>query len=32
VALYKRIGFAVDAERKKYYTDGNDALVMSRAL
>jgi len=32
VTLYKRTGFAVDVERKKYYTDGNDALVMSRAL
>jgi ribosomal-protein-alanine N-acetyltransferase len=32
VALYKRLGFAVDAERKRYYADGNDALLMSRAL
>jgi [ribosomal protein S18]-alanine N-acetyltransferase len=32
VSLYRRLGFTVDAERKKYYTDGNDALLMSRVL
>jgi len=32
VSLYRRLGFVVDAERKKYYRDGNDALLMSRAL
>lgn len=32
VSLYRRLGFTVDAERKKYYSDGNDALLMSRAL
>jgi [ribosomal protein S18]-alanine N-acetyltransferase len=32
VSLYRRLGFTVDAERKKYYREGDDALVMSRAL
>jgi ribosomal-protein-alanine N-acetyltransferase len=32
VSLYQRLGFTVDAERKKYYHDGNDALLMSREL
>jgi [ribosomal protein S18]-alanine N-acetyltransferase len=32
VSLYRRLGFKVDAERKKYYSDGNDALLMSRTL
>jgi ribosomal-protein-alanine N-acetyltransferase len=32
MSLYRRLGFKVDAERKKYYRDGHDALLMSRAL
>jgi ribosomal-protein-alanine N-acetyltransferase len=32
IALYRRTGFSVDAKRKKYYTDGSDALTMSRKL
>jgi [ribosomal protein S18]-alanine N-acetyltransferase len=32
VSLYLRLGFAIDTERKKYYRDGDDALVMSRVL
>ncbi len=32
VILYRRAGFSVDAGRKKYYPDGDDALVMSRQL
>ena len=32
VSLYRRLGFTVDAARKKYYSDGYDALLMSRVL
>jgi ribosomal-protein-alanine N-acetyltransferase len=32
VSLYRRLGFTVDSKRKKYYRDGNDALLMSREL
>jgi [ribosomal protein S18]-alanine N-acetyltransferase len=32
VALYIRAGFSTDYVRKKYYPDGDDALVMSRYL
>jgi len=32
LALYRLTGFTVDAKRKKYYTDGSDALTMSRPL
>jgi ribosomal-protein-alanine N-acetyltransferase len=32
MSLYRRLGFTVDAERKKYYNDGNDAILMSRKL
>ena len=32
VSLYQRLGFTIDGERKKYYHDGNDALLMSREL
>ena len=32
VALYKKAGFSTDYIRKKYYSDGDDALVMSRLL
>lgn len=32
VALYKKAGFSPDYIRKKYYSDGDDALVMSRLL
>jgi [ribosomal protein S18]-alanine N-acetyltransferase len=32
VGLYTRAGFTVDYERKAYYADGGDALVMRRPL
>jgi len=32
VRLYTRAGFTVEYERKAYYTDDGDALVMSRPL
>jgi [ribosomal protein S18]-alanine N-acetyltransferase len=32
VRLYARAGFTVDYERKAYYTDDGDALVMHRPL
>ena len=31
IALYQRFGFAVVGERRRYYADGEDALVMARA-
>jgi ribosomal-protein-alanine N-acetyltransferase len=31
-ALYARAGFHVSGNRRAYYADGTDALVMSRAL
>lgn len=30
IALYQRFGFTVAGARKKYYADGEDALVMQR--
>ena len=30
IALYRRFGFTLAGERKKYYADGEDALVMQR--
>jgi len=30
--LYRRHGFAVDTVRRRYYADGEDAVLMSRAL
>lgn len=30
IALYRRFGFTVAGQRKKYYADGEDALVMQR--
>lgn len=30
IALYRRFGFDVAGERKRYYADGEDALVMQR--
>ncbi|MBN2036502.1 MAG: GNAT family N-acetyltransferase [Chitinispirillaceae bacterium] len=30
--IYEKCGFVVDRIRQAYYTDGDDALVMSRAL
>lgn len=30
IALYHRFGFELAGERKKYYADGEDALVMQR--
>lgn len=30
IALYQRFGFAVVGERRRYYADGEDALVMAR--
>ena len=31
IALYKSLGFAIEGERKKYYSDnGEDALIMTR--
>jgi ribosomal-protein-alanine N-acetyltransferase len=32
LSLYRRLGFTVEAERKKYYPDSSDAVVMSRGL
>jgi [ribosomal protein S18]-alanine N-acetyltransferase len=32
VSLYRRLGFSADMKRKKYYGDGNDAILMSRDL
>jgi ribosomal-protein-alanine N-acetyltransferase len=32
VSLYRRLGFSVDTQRKSYYGDGSDALLMSRDL
>jgi ribosomal-protein-alanine acetyltransferase len=30
LALYRRVGFAVEGERPRYYPDGEDALLMWR--
>lgn len=32
VALYERLGFAIAGRRPAYYTDGEDALVMTKHL
>lgn len=32
LALYRRFGFAVVGARARYYADGEDALLLSRAL
>lgn len=31
IALYRRHGFAMIANRKRYYSDGDDALIFERA-
>lgn len=32
IALYQQLGFAQESIRKHYYDNGNDAIIMSRAL
>jgi ribosomal-protein-alanine N-acetyltransferase len=32
IGLYRGLGFAVVGERRRYYADGTDALVMRRSL